>query len=140
MHALRSKRFLVLLAALISAGAVVAVAVAAVTSRQTLAEGTDLRYQFARTIADASGFDSGWHVHPGIVIFQVEAGFIQIYQGSCTPRTLGPGETFIEVPWKSVRALSTGSAVWTTSIFTPASQELSIPLARYSPQQPNPCP
>ena len=140
MHVLRSKKGLVLLAALVSAGAVVAVALPAVVFRQTLAEGTGLRYQFVRQAADASGFDSGWHIHPGVVIFQVESGSVQIFQGSCTPRTLGPGENFIEVPWKPIRAMSTGSAVWTTSIFVPAGQELSIPLTRYTPQQPNPCP
>ena len=140
MHVLRSKRFLVLLAALVSAGVVVAVALPAVVFRQTLADGTNLRYQFVRQVADASGFDSGWHVHPGVVIFQVEAGSVDIFQGSCTPRTLGPGDTYIEVPWKPVRARATGSAVWTTSLFIAAGQELSIPLTRYSPQQPNPCP
>jgi len=140
MRVLRSKRLLVLLAALASAGAVVAVALPAVVFRQTLADGTNLRYQFVRQVADASGFDTGWHIHPGLVIFQVESGSVQIFQAGCTPRTLGPGDSYIEIPWAPVRARSTGSAVWTTSLFVPDDQELSIPLTRYSPQQPNPCP
>ncbi len=93
-----------------------------------------------RQTADASGFDSGWHVHPGLVVFQVEEGSVQVFQGSCTARTLGPGDTFIEVPWKPVRARSTGAAVWTTSLFIAAGDQLSIPLTAYSPAQPNPCP
>jgi hypothetical protein len=140
MRVLRTKKFLVVLAAFIVAGVVAAVAVPAVISRQVFAEGSGVQYQFARSVSDAGGFDSGWHIHPGIVIFQVEAGSVQIYQGSCTPRTLGPGETYIEVPWKPIRAVAPGSAVWTTSIFTPAGSELSIPLTRYSPTQANPCP
>lgn len=140
MHVLRSKRFLVLLVTLIAAGAVVAVAAAAVISRQTFADGEGLRYRFERTSVDGSGFDSGWHVHPGLAIVQVEAGSLQMYQGSCTPKTVNPGETFIEVPWKPVRGVATGSTTWTTSLFVPAGQQLSVPLATYSPQQPNPCP
>lgn len=140
MHVLRSKRFLALLAALVSAGAVVSIAATAVSSRQTFAEGTDLRYRFERVVTDASGFDSGWHVHPGLVIVQIEAGSVQFTQGSCTARTVGPGETIIEVPWKPARFVATGTAAWTTTLIVPAPQELSIPLTRYSPQQPNPCP
>ena len=141
MHVPRSKWFFVLLVALIAAGAVVTVAAAAVISRQTLAEGEGgLRYRFEKPTVDASGFDSGWHIHPGLAIVQVESGSLQITQGSCTPKTVNPGETYIEVPWKPVRAVATGSVVWTTSLFVPAGQQLLVPLAAYNPQQPNPCP
>ena len=140
MHVRRSRRFMVLLALVVIAGAVASVALPAIVSRQVYAEGTNLKYHFVRQVADASGFDTGWHVHPGIVIFQVEEGSVQITQGSCTPRTLGPGDTFIEVPWKPIRARSIGAAVWTTSLFIAAGEQLSIPLAAYSPAQPNPCP
>jgi hypothetical protein len=141
MHVRRSKRFLVLLVALIAAGAVVvAVAAAAVISRQTLAEGSNLSYRFERTTTDGGGFDSGWHIHPGIVIVQIETGSVQFYQGSCSPRTLGPGDTLVEVPWKPARFVAPGSATWTTSLIVPTGQQLSVPLATYSPQQPNPCP
>lgn len=140
MHVLRSKKFLVLLAVAVAAGALVAVATAAVVFRQTLAEGTDLRYRFERSVADASGFNSGWHIHPGLVIVQVEAGSVQFTQGSCTAKTLGPGDTIVEVPWKPARFVAPGSAAWTTTLIVPASQQFSIPLGAYSPQQPNPCP
>lgn len=140
MRVPRSRRFLVLLALVLAAGVVVSVALPAVIGRQVLAEGTNLRYQFVRQTADASGFDSGWHVHPGLVVFQVEEGSVQVFQGSCTPKTLGPGDTFLEVPWKPVRARSSGAAVWTTSLFIAADNPLSIPLSAYSPGQANPCP
>jgi hypothetical protein len=140
MRIQRSKSFLVALFALLVAGAAVTVAAAAVISQQTYAEGDGLHYRFEKRTSDASGFDSGWHVHPGLAIVQVESGSFQIYQGSCTPKTVNAGETFIEVPWKPVRAVSTGSITWTTSLLVPSGQQLLIPLATYSPQQPNPCP
>ena len=125
---IRSRRLLALIVVLV-AGAVLtgAVAYAAVTSRQIYAEGSGLRYQFVRTSAD--GFDSGWHVHPGLVVVQVEEGSLQLTQSSCTPKTVGAGETYIEVPWKPVRAVATGSVKWTTSIIVPESQQLLIPLS-----------
>jgi len=140
MHIARSKRLLVALAALMCAGALVAVAVAAVTSRQVFAEGNGVSYRFERVTTDASGFDSGWHIHPGLVIVQIEAGSVQFTQGGCTAKTFGPGETIFEVPWKAARFVATGSAVWTTTFLVPTGQQLSVPMATYSPQQPNPCP
>ncbi|MEP7223337.1 MAG: hypothetical protein ABI783_00070 [Actinomycetota bacterium] len=136
---IRSKRLLALIVALV-AGALVtgAVAYAAITSRQILAEGNGLSYQFVRTSADS--FDSGWHVHPGLVVVQVEEGSFQFTQGSCTPKTVGAGETFIEVPWKPVRAVATGPIKWTTSILVPQGQPLSIPFSAYGSGQSPPCP
>jgi quercetin dioxygenase-like cupin family protein len=126
--------------AVFAAGALVAAAAGAVIFRQALAEGTDLRYRFERTVADAGGFDSGWHIHPGLVIVHVEEGSLQFYQGSCTPRTLTVGDVIVEMPWKEVRLVAPGRAAWRTTIFVPNGQELSIPLTRYTPQRPNPCP
>jgi hypothetical protein len=140
MRVLGTKAFLVPIVALLIGAVLATVAYAAVVSRQVFAEGSNLQYRFERQTADSGGFDSGWHMHPGVVIFQVESGSVQIFQGSCTPRTLGPGDTYIEVPWKPVRAMSTGAVVWTTSLFIAAGQPLLVPLAAYSPQQPNPCP
>ena len=135
----RSKRLFALFVVLV-AGALVtgAVAYAAITSRQIIAEGVGLKYQFVRTSAE--GFDSGWHVHPGLVVVQVEEGSFQFTQASCTPKTVGAGETFIEVPWKPVRAVATGHVKWTTSIFVPVNEQLSIPFAAYNPGQTPPCP
>jgi hypothetical protein len=140
MRVRRSKSFIVVLFALLVAGAAVTVATAAVISQQVYAEGDGLHYRFEKRTSDASGFDSGWHVHPGLAIVQVESGSFQIYQGSCTPKTVNAGETFIEVPWKPVRAVSTGPITWTTSLLIASGQQLLIPLSTYSPQQPNPCP
>jgi hypothetical protein len=140
MHVLRSKAVLVALSALILGVVLATVAYGAIVGRQVLAEGTGVQYRFERLTSDATGFDSGWHIHPGIVFFQVESGSVQIFQGSCTARTLNAGDSYIEVPWQPVRAMSSGATVWTTSVFVPAGQALSVQLTAYSPQQPNPCP
>jgi hypothetical protein len=137
MHVLRSKRFLVLLAALVTAGAAAAIAIAAVTSQQVISDTTNVHLRVQRTTAE--GFDSGWHVHPGLAIVQVEEGSVQIYENSCTPKTLAAGDTFIEVPFKPVRAIATGHFVWTTTFVLNGPDPFQIPLSAYSPGF-NPCP
>lgn len=134
-----SKRIVALVVGLV-AGAVLTsvVAYAAVTSRELMAEGSGLRYQFARTSAE--GFDSGWHVHPGLVVAQIEEGSMQFTQVGCSPKTVGPGETFIEVPWKPIRAVAMGHVKLTTSIIVPDGQQFAIPLSAYAPGQGPPCP
>ncbi len=140
MRALRSKRLLVLLAVLVLSSTVVVVAFAAVTSRQVYADGSGLRFRFERVATDAAGFDSGWHIHPGLVIVQIESGSVQFTQGSCTPRTFGPGEVIFEVPWKPARFVATGATSWTSTFLVATDQEFTVPLSRYSPAQANPCP
>ena len=77
---------------------------AAVTSQTVLAEGTTLRIRIVKTVAN--DFDSGWHVHPGPAIVQIQEGSMQITQGGCTPKTVNAGETFTEVPFSPVRAVA----------------------------------
>jgi hypothetical protein len=137
MRVLRSKKFLVLLAVLVTAGSAVAIAIAAVTSQQVITDTTNMHLRVQRTIAD--GFDSGWHVHPGLSIVQVEEGSLQIYENGCTPKTVGAGDTFIEVPYLPVRGIATGHVVWTTSFVVDGAGLFLIPLSSYSPGR-NPCP
>jgi hypothetical protein len=126
------KKFLVLLAALTVAGIVAAIAIPAVISNQIISDGTGtLHYRFQKIIAD--GRDSGWHIHPGLVVVQVEEGSFQIYQGSCIPRTVGPGDTYIEVPYKPVRAIAKGRIVFTVSLLTNAGDPVEIPQPGYDP-------
>jgi hypothetical protein len=138
MRVLRSKKYLVLLAGLIAAGVAAAVAIPAVISQQVIAEGNSIHLRIVKT--SANGFDSGWHVHPGPAIVQVQQGSFQIYQGSCTPRTVNAGDTYIEIPYEPVRAVATGPITWTTTLMTNDGDLPQIPLAAYSPQNPNPCP
>jgi hypothetical protein len=137
MRVLRSKKFLVLLAGLATAAGAAAIAIAAVTSQQVITDTTNVHLRVQRTIAE--GFDSGWHVHPGLAVVQVEEGSIQIYENSCTPKTVGPGDTFIEIPFRPVRAIATGHVVWTTTFVLNGPDPFQIPLSTYSPGL-NPCP
>ena len=137
MRVLRSRKFLVLLAGLVTAGSAVAIAVAAVTSQQVITDTTNMHLRVQRTIAD--GFDSGWHVHPGLAVVQVEEGSLQIYENGCTPKTVAAGDTSIEIPYEPVRAIATGHVVWTTTFVVDGSGLFLIPLSSYSPGR-NPCP
>jgi NaMN:DMB phosphoribosyltransferase len=137
MRVLRSRKFLLLLAGFIAAGIAAAIAIAAVTSQQVVTDTTNVHLRVQRTIAD--GFDSGWHVHPGLAVVQVEEGSLQIYENGCTPKTVGAGDTFIEVPYLPVRGIATGHVVWTTSFVVDGAGLFLIPLSSYSPGR-NPCP
>lgn len=107
-------------------------AVAAVLSSTVLVDGSSVHLRVTRTVAD--GFDSGWHTHPGMVIVQVQEGSLQISQGSCTPKTVNVGDTYVEVPFVPARAVATGRAVWTTTFLV----RYEDPLA--SPMPTSPCP
>ncbi len=131
-------KFLVLLAALIVAGTTAAIAISAVISRTAVSSGTSLYHEFRKTTA--VDFDSGWIVHPGLVVLQVQEGSFQIYQGSCTPRTVEAGQTLVEIPYEPIRAIAKGRVVWTSSFFINGDDPVLIPLAVYSPNNPNPCP
>jgi hypothetical protein len=137
MRFLRSRWFLVLLAVFVTAGAAAAIAIAAVTSQQVITDTSNVHLRVQRTIAD--GFDSGWHVHPGLTVVQVEEGSIQIYENKCTPKTVAAGDTLIEVPFRPVRAIATGHVVWTTTFVLNGPDQFQIPLSAYSPGL-NPCP
>ena len=138
MRVPRSKKFLALLASAIVAGSVTAVAIPAVISQQIVSDTTNVHLRVVRTAAD--GFDSGWHVHPGLAIVQVLEGSVQITQGSCTAKTLGAGETYIEVPHSPVRAVAPGRFVWSTTFILSGGYPVQIPWATYSAGNPNPCP
>ncbi len=137
MRFLRSKRVLVLLSAFTTAGMVAAIAFAAVTSQQVITDTTNMHLRVVKTIAD--GFDSGWHVHPGLAVVQVQEGSIQIYENGCTAKTVAAGDTFVEVPYTPVRAIATGHVVWTTSFVLDNAGAFQIPLASVNPGL-NPCP
>jgi hypothetical protein len=131
MRVLRSKKLIALVAVVLVAGAAAGVGISAVIGRTIVADGQNIHYQIVRTVAD--GFDSGWHIHPGLAIVQVQEGSVQITQGSCTPKTLNAGETLVEVPYTPVRAVATGRFVWTTTFLVRYEEAVTIPV-------PSPCP
>ena len=109
----------------------VGIAVAAITSQTTVADSSAVRLLSVRSAAD--DLDSGWHKHPGPAIVQVQAGYLKLYQGSCEPTVVGPGETFIEVPELAIRGVAKGHVEWTTTFVIPQ----GVPPA--SPVTTDPC-
>ena len=138
MRLLRSKRTLVFVTGLVVAAVVTAVAVSAVTSQVVVVDTSSLHLRTQVSTADG-GFDTGWHIHPGLAIVQVQQGSIQIYENGCTAKTVNAGDTFIEVPWYPVRGIGTGHVVWTTTFVTNGPDPFQIPLSAYAPGL-NPCP
>jgi len=127
MRILRSKKLVVLAGSVVAAAALAAVGISAVTSQTVLADATNLHIRVIHTAAN--DFDSGWHIHPGPAIVQVQEGSFQITQGSCTAKTVAAGETYIEIPFVPVRAVATGRIVWTTTQLGPYEQPLLQPVA-----------
>jgi hypothetical protein len=123
-----------LLALLVLAGAAgVGAAVATVTST-TLVDTTSVRLRVDRTSfvpsSDQPRFSSGWHVHPGPVIIQVQEGYLKIEQGStCRPHVVGPGGTYIETPQLPVIARANKAAKWTATLVVPSGVPRRVDVA-----------
>jgi len=132
VRVLSSKKILALVAAVVVATGLAAVAYAAVISQTVQADGTNIHFRVVRTAADS--FDSGWHTHPGVAIVQVQQGSFQITQGSCTPKTVNAGDTYIEIPYVPARAVATGPIVWTTTFLVHYEEPVQTTLTT------NPCP
>jgi quercetin dioxygenase-like cupin family protein len=117
MKVSRSKRVTVLALALVGVVAVTAAGLAIAASSVV----TDTNTVRLRVVQSefTDGFDSGWHTHPGPVIVQVQAGKFKLYQGSCSPRILRAGDTYIEIPLVPIRAVAKGEIKWTTSQVLP---------------------
>jgi hypothetical protein len=139
LHVLRSKNKWIVLGVLaVAASLGVGVAVATVTSTVLTdthpagGSANEIRLRIVRSefvpSADQPTFSSGWHTHPGPVIFQVQEGRFRITQGPpCRTTTLGPGETYIETPEFPVLATTKRAGKWTTSFFLSANKPLSSP-------------
>lgn len=132
MSVLHSKRVVAVVAAIAVAGGLVAVGIAGVLSQTVVVDGTNIHFRVVRTVAN--DFDSGWHMHPGLAIVQVQEGSLQITQGTCTAKTVGAGETLVEVPYTPVRAVATGFVRWTTTFLVHYEEPALIPVAT------SPCP
>ena len=131
MGFMRRKLLLVVMGVVLPAAVLAAAAVAAVTSQTVLAEGTTLRIRIVKTVAN--DFDSGWHVHPGRAIVQIQEGSMQITQGGCTPKTVNAGETFTEVPFSQSAQSRAVGWFWTTTLLGRQEDALVTPIA-------SPCP
>lgn len=64
---------------------------------------------------DQPSLDVGWHIHPGVAIVQVQEGQLTTTQG-CRAHRLGPGDTYIEVPFLPVNATAKRAVKWTSTL------------------------
>jgi len=129
---LSRRTILALIAALLAAGALAAVAVPAVTGETVVGDGQNLHYRFSRLTAD--GLDTGWHVHPGLGVLQVQEGSLQVtVQGNCTPKTLAAGDTYVEAPFVPVRVVAAGHVVFNVALYVAYEQPFTSRVA-------SPCP
>jgi hypothetical protein len=135
MRVLRSKKVLVLLTAAVAAGASAAIAISA-TKTQVIIDTTAVHLRIQKATLD--NYDSGWHIHPGLVVVKVHEGSLQVYEDGCTPKTVGAGETTIETPYQPIRVTTT-HAVETVTFILNGPDQVAVPLSAYSPGY-NPCP
>jgi quercetin dioxygenase-like cupin family protein len=72
---------------------------------------------------DPGGY-SGWHSHPGPVIFTLNTGELTIYDQNCNPRVLEAGEGFVETPNQlmNVRNEGTVRATAHLTVLSPAGE------------------
>jgi NaMN:DMB phosphoribosyltransferase len=135
MRGLRSKGFLALLTGVVVASASAAIAISASTT-QLIIDTTAVHLRIQK--ATLNNYDSGWHIHPGLVVVNVREGSLQVYEDGCTPKTVGAGETTIEAPYTPIRVL-TAHAVETVTFILNGPDQVAVPLSAYSPGY-NPCP
>ena len=119
MHRLRSKKWAVLVAFVVGGGIGAGIAIAATTT--TLVSDTNVVRERIARISTDGGFNSGWHIHPGPVIVQVQEGYLKITQNTCNPTVVGPGETYIETPGQPVIAEANNAVNWTITEILPDS-------------------
>src|SRR6478672_12574503 len=100
----RSKKVLVLLTATIAAGASAAIAISASTP-QVIVDTTAVHLRVVKQTLD--NYDSGWHIHPGLVFVKVHDGSLQFYEDGCTPKTVNAGDFPVEPPYAPVRVKAT---------------------------------
>jgi hypothetical protein len=101
-------------------GAIGAGIAIAATTTTVVSDTNVVRERIARISTDG-GFNSGWHIHPGPVIVQVQEGYLKITQNTCNPTVVGPGETYIETPGQPVIAEANNGVKWTITEILPDS-------------------
>jgi hypothetical protein len=74
-----------------------------------------------------SGFNSGWHTHPGPVIVAVKQGTLSFIQGSCEPTMVSAGQGYIERPSIPILAMASGEAEWVATMIIPVGAPPATP-------------
>ncbi len=94
------------------------------------------------TLTFAPGGSSGWHHHPGVVMFLVESGTIRSYDEDCNVEVHHAGEVFVESSDVRGLAKNTGkvTAVVHATYIVPTSHSAKKPTPlRFDDRQPKDC-
>lgn len=126
MHVLRSTKGFVL-GVIVTAVAAFGVGIA-VAASNTVTDTDNVHLRIVESQFD-DGFVGAWHKHAGPVIVQVKQGYFKLYQGSCNPTIVGPGETFVEVPNVPIRGEAKGEIEWTATFIYETGQAASTPVS-----------
>ena len=119
MRLLRSKKGAVFVALVVGGAIGAGIAIAATTT--TVAADTNVVRERIAQISTDGNFSSGWHIHPGPVIVQVQDGYLHFTQNTCNVTVVGPGETYIETPGIPILAEANKPATWTITEILPNS-------------------
>jgi len=119
MQVMRSKKWAVLIALVVGGAIGAGIAIAATTT--TVAADTNVVRERIAQISTDGNFNSGWHIHPGPVIVQVQDGYLKLTQNTCNPTVVGPGETYIETPGIPILAEANKATTWTITEILPNS-------------------
>jgi hypothetical protein len=119
VHRFPRKSWIVVIAFVLGGLIGAGIALAATTS--TVVVDTNVVRERIVTTATDGGFSSGWHIHPGPVIVQVQEGHLKITQNTCHPYVIEAGETYIETPGVPVIAEADKAARWTSTQIFPNS-------------------
>ena len=119
MQALRRKKWVVLFVFVL--GGVIGAGIAIAATVTTPVADTNLVRERIAQISTDGNFSSGWHIHPGPVIVQVQDGHLKITQNTCNPTVVGPGDTYVETPGQPVIAEANNAAKWTITEILPDS-------------------
>jgi hypothetical protein len=119
MHVLRSKKWAVLVAFVVGGAIGAGIAIAATTT--TVAADTNVVRERVAQVSTDGNFSSGWHIHPGPVIVNVQSGQLKFTQDTCNVTVVGPGETYIEAPGIPIILNVDKPATWTITEILPNS-------------------
>lgn len=123
----RSKESTVLVASLVGAAVFAGAGLADVWSISVSKDTNNIRMRVQHF--STSNFDSGWHIHPGVVIVQVEQGSLSYTGANCVKKTYAAGDTFIEIPNTTARVVGVGYARFTGTFMVGHGDPLTVPTA-----------
>ena len=119
MQSLLSKKWAILIA--VVAGGAIGAGIAVAATITTVAADTNVVRERIAQFSTDGNFSSGWHIHPGPVIVNVQSGELKFTQNTCNVTVVGPGETYIVAPDVPINLEVAKPAKWTVTEILPNS-------------------